>query len=549
VFVRLTGSVHVEYEAFDGKHAIDVDHEEIGSGSGFVLSPYGYVLTNEHVVRSTDEFKVTRGMQSATVTLRVTSINVCFRPDAAAAYGMSEPCLSASVMASDPAQDLAVLYISGSSFPYVALGDSDAIATGVAVDALGYPFGRDVEVGKVATVQDIVPDVSTTPGAISAFRTNDAGSRQYLQITNSVNPGNSGGPIVTRDGFAVGVLRGHLSNASGIGFAIAINNVKDFLESRGLDQVLPVRRLRLGSLQTFDAKGMALRLPDGFSDVSPFPLRLESAARAGEIALRVDRVRTPWSAKRIEETLISTRTFELLPMTAREIRNPPGNVDSSLLLGGAVTADGNPASETRMDYAIRDLNSEKLVARYVGPAEWMAFNESVLRESLGSLQGRQFDVEQLAPETLSWSTPPGASVESSVPMPAGWVGAPGALSSCAGLPQPSAAATASPPQDSTIQLRAGVWLEGGVAPTTAASACSARRGSLGEGSYTLSTTWLGVPYVIEGVFVHVGSRLVRLEVVSTDQRSATAHALLAAWFEKVAHESPGRQAFEFGARS
>jgi S1-C subfamily serine protease len=539
VFVRLVGSVHIEYEGPDGRQAADVDHVEIGSGSGFVLSPYGYVLTNEHVIRNPDQLKLTKGLQRATVSMKVASIDVCFRPDAAAAHGMSEPCLTASVTASDPAQDLAVLYISGASFPYVALGDSDAIAAGTAVDALGYPFGRDVEVGKVATVQDIVPDVSTTPGSVSAFRTNDAGARQYLQITNSVNPGNSGGPIVTRDGFAVGVLRSRLTNATGIGFAITINTVKDFLESRGLDQLMPVRRLRLGSLQTFEAKGMALRLPDGFGDVSPFPSRLESAPRPGEIELRVDRVRTPWSAKRIQDALIGTRTFETLPMTAREVRNPPETVEASLLLGGAVTAEGDTAHETRMDYAVRDLNSEKLVARYVGPAEWMAFNESILRASLGSLQGRQFGVEPLAPATLSWATASGASEDGSVPMPAGWVGAPGALSSCGGLAQPSASEATSPAQDSTIQLRAAVWLSADVAPAAAASACAARRGSLGEASYTQSTTWLGVPYVIEGVFVRVGSRLVRLEVVSTDQRRATAQALLAAWLQKVTHETPG----------
>jgi S1-C subfamily serine protease len=231
VFVRLTGSVHVEFEDVDGKRVADVDHVEIGSGSGFVVSPYGYVVTNDHVVRNGEQFKVTKGLQRATFTLKVASIDVCFRPDAAASHGMSSPCFPASVTASDPAQDLAVLYISGANFPYVALGDSDAIASGLAVDALGYPFGRDVEVGKVATVQDIVPDVSTTPGAISALRTNDAGERRYLQITNSVNPGNSGGPIITRGGFAVGVLRSRLSDATGIGFAIAINDVKDFLEA------------------------------------------------------------------------------------------------------------------------------------------------------------------------------------------------------------------------------------------------------------------------------------------------------------------------------
>ena len=101
------GSVHLEDEDIDGKQVADVDRVEIGSGSGFVVSPYGYVLTNEHVVRSSDQFKVTRGLQRATFRLNVASIDVCFRPEAANAHGMSSPCFPASVTASDSAQDVA----------------------------------------------------------------------------------------------------------------------------------------------------------------------------------------------------------------------------------------------------------------------------------------------------------------------------------------------------------------------------------------------------------------------------------------------------------
>lgn len=195
-----------------------------------------------------------------------------------AARGLS-PCSPASVVASDPTLDLAVLFVSASNLPYIALGgDSDAVSAGLPVDALGYPFGREVEVGKVATASDLVPDVSATPGAISALRADAAGERRYLQITNSLNPGSSGGPLVNRDGFAVGVIRMRLTNASGIGFAIPVNHVKDFLESHGLDQLMPVRRLRLGGFQSIEAKAIGLRLPEGLVDMSPFRSRVETDA-------------------------------------------------------------------------------------------------------------------------------------------------------------------------------------------------------------------------------------------------------------------------------
>jgi len=536
VFIRLVGSVHAEIEEAGFKRVVDVDHVEIGTGSGFVISPHGYVLTNDHVVNNSEPLLITKGMQQAKLTLKVSRIDVCFRPEAVAARGLFAPCSSASVTASDPALDLAVLFLSGSNLPYIALGDSDTVMAGLPVDALGYPFGRDVEVGKVATAPDLVPDVSTTPGAISALRADDAGNRRYLQITNDLNPGNSGGPIVNRDGFAVGVSRMRLTKATGIGFAIPINQVKDFLESHGLDQLMPARRLRLGGFQNLEAKAIGLRLPEGLVDMSPFPSRVETDARPVDIALRIDRVLSPWNVKQIEQTLIGTQTFETLSMSAREGRSATRSGGPPLLLGGALAAGADTAQEVRMDYAVLDLGSEKLVARYVGPAEWMAFNESMLRESLASLQGQRLVVRELPPvEKLEWSTAsPAANGQRALSMPSGWMAAAGGPSPCPGLPQPSTVAAAFPAGDFTFMLRAALWSAGDVVPDAAASACSSRRSALGGASYTSRADWLGVSYVIEGAFTRVGPRqVVQLEVLSTEPKNTVARALLAVWLKKA----------------
>ncbi|HXD15377.1 MAG TPA: trypsin-like peptidase domain-containing protein [Vicinamibacterales bacterium] len=537
VFIRLSGSVHAEtIDEVGFKRTVDLDHVEIGSGSGFVISPFGYVLTNDHVVNSTDQFLVTKGLQQARVTLKVSRVDVCFRPEVVAARALSSPCVEASVTASDPALDLAVLFVSGSNLPYIALGDSDVVTSGLAVDALGYPFGREVEVGKVATAPDLVPEISTTPGAISALRADDTGTRRYLQVTNTVNPGNSGGPLVTRDGFAVGVIRMRLTNAAGIGFAIPVNEVKDFLESHGLDQLIPARRLRLGSFQSIDAKGLGLRLPEGFADMSPYRARAETDGHAAGIALRIDRVVSPWSPRQLEGALVGTQTFEPLSMAARDNRVPPPSGAAPLLLGGALGTAVDPNQEVRMDYAVLDLGPEKLVARYVGPAEWMAFNESALRNSLTSLQGQRVVVgEPVAVDGLAWtSAPAAANGQTAVPVPAGWVVEPVGPSPCPGLPPPSAVAAASPPRDLTVVLRVAVWPARDVAPAAAALACASGRGSAGAASYTSRATWLGVSYVIEGVFASLGqNRVVQLEVLSTDQNSALARALLAAWLDKA----------------
>ena len=434
VYIRLVGSLHADIEEAGVKRTLDVDRVEIATGSGFVISPFGYVVTNNHVVSSGDQFLLTRGIQHVRITTKVSRIDVCFPQGTLAALGMSSQCTEATVSAADAGLDLALLFINASNLPYVAIGDSDAVTAGHPVDALGYPFGRDVEVGKIATARDIVPEISTTPGAISALRTGDAGERRYLQITNSVNPGNSGGPLVDRDGFALGVISMKLAGSAGIGFAIPVNALKDFLESRGVDQLMPARRLRLGPVQGLEAKAIRMRMAEGMADVSAFRSRVETDGRAAEIALRIDRVFSPWNLTQVEQALINSQTFERLAVSA-ESRRSSRLRDAPMVVGRVTDARDDGSSATQMAYAVVDLGREKLVARYVGPVEQMAFNESVLRQSLTSIEGqRSLLPDRVAVETVEWARTPAANGLGMVPMPSGWVVEPGEPSRCSGLP-------------------------------------------------------------------------------------------------------------------
>lgn len=530
VFIRLVGSVRVELDdAVNGRQTTELERVEIGTGSGFVISPHGYVLTNEHVV-SNSEFIIEDGPRKARFTLRVSRIDVCFG-EGATDQGATR-CLEASVHSSDAELDLAVLFISASNLPYVALGDSDVLRPGQSVDALGYPFGRQLEVGRAAA-PDLVPEVSTSVGTISAVRAGDKGERRALQINSTINPGNSGGPVVDQDGFAVGVIRARVTGNSGIGFAIPINQAKDFLESRGLEALMPSRRLRLGPLHTFEGKGVAIRLPEGLSDTSPFRSRVEIDAAVSGVALRIDRGVSPWNARRMERTLVESETFERVIVEVDDSRMTSRSGVPPLLHGRATGSATVGEQSVRMHYGIVEMGAEKLIARYVGSDEQLAYNESVLRGSIASLDGQRLNAGEAA-SIDQWLPASGAVAALNVPVPAGWVIEPGAPIVCAGLPQASTTAAMYPVNDVTLALRVAVWENATAAPQDAAAACSPRRGSGAAAAYTQRADWLGVSYVIDGTFLRAGARQIQLEVISPEQKSPTARALLDAWIKQLA---------------
>jgi len=535
VYIRLVGSMHADIEEAGVKRAVDVKRVEIATGSGFVISPFGYVVTNNHVVAGGEPYLLTRGIQHIKITTKVARIDVCFPQGTLAAHGMPSQCTEATVSAADAGLDLAVLFINAANLPYVAIGDSDAVSAGLPVDALGYPFGPDVEVGKIATARNIVPEISTTPGAISALRTDNSGDRRYLQITNSLNPGNSGGPLVDRDGFALGVISMKLAGSAGIGFAIPVNTLKDFLESRGVDQLLPARRLRLGPVQNLEAKAIRLRMLEGMADVSAFRSHVETDARPAEIALRIDRVFSPWNLTQLEQALITSPTFERRPMSPESQKssrasNPP------MIVGRVSDLRDDGSSARQMAYGVMDLGREKLVVRYVGPIEQMAFNESVLRQSLASIDGqRSLLTDTVAVDAVKWASAPTANGAGLVPIPSGWVVEPGGPSPCSGLPQPTGTTSTFHADDFTVALRVAVWSAAGIAPDSAAASCSSSRGTLGSASYGMQGEWLGVSYVVEGVFSSGATgQLLQLEVFAPEQKRVFAHALLTAWLRKTA---------------
>ena len=179
---------------------IKKEKTRVGGGSGFFISPDGYIITSCHVVGDTEA-----------------DYTIVFEPDKK---------YPARVIARNPINDIAILKIDAKNMPYLEMGDSDNIQLGESVIAVGNSLGEFNDT--VST--GVISGLSRFITAFAGLGQETAMLRGLIQTDAAINPGNSGGPLVDMDGKVIGVNTAVVMGAQSIGFAIPINYVKQDLE-------------------------------------------------------------------------------------------------------------------------------------------------------------------------------------------------------------------------------------------------------------------------------------------------------------------------------
>jgi len=165
-------------------------HPVQGMGSGVIIDPKGYIVTNNHVIEGAEKIDVTLA---------------------------SNEVLRGKLMGACASEDIAVVKVDGKDLPAAELGDSEQLRVGQTVFAIGNPFG-------------LTGGPTVTKGVISAVKRSIRSERglieDLVQTDASINPGNSGGPLVDIHGRVVAINTAIVPFAQGIGFAIPVNIAK-----------------------------------------------------------------------------------------------------------------------------------------------------------------------------------------------------------------------------------------------------------------------------------------------------------------------------------
>lgn len=233
-----------------------------GSGTGFVISSDGLILTNRHVVN------------------QATSDNGEYR-----IRFQSGKSYYAQLIGRDPLNDLAILKIFDKNLPTVQLGDSSKLTMGTTVIAIGNSLGRYQNSATKGIVSAIGRNLSASDG-----EGNNENLTNVIQTDAQINPGNSGGPLIDLEGKVIGINVARDTSGDSIGFAIPINDARTVIDS--VKKTGRIIRPRLGVSYLMLDEDLALEknltITEGAliaaSETSPAVVENSPASRAGLMA-------------------------------------------------------------------------------------------------------------------------------------------------------------------------------------------------------------------------------------------------------------------------
>lgn len=308
------------------------EERERGVGSGVIVNPDGYILTNNHVVEGASDIKV---------------------------HLSDKRDFSAKVIGTDPKTDIAVLKVNASSLPALAFGDSSKLQVGDIVFAIGDPF----EVGETVTM-----------GIVSATGRGNLGIEgpqayeDFIQTDAAINPGNSGGALIDLHGDLVGIntaiLTGGGGGNQGIGFAIPVN-----MAHHVMNQILEHGRVIRGYLGIFItpltpevAKHFGLSQGGGalVDDVSSDGPAAKAGIKRGDVILAVNGEPVQDNndlRNRISQTAPGT-TVKLKVFrdgSARDISVPLGELPEKTEKTARVVQEGSPLEGVEVDELTPDI--------------------------------------------------------------------------------------------------------------------------------------------------------------------------------------------------